>query len=273
MWCRKIRGKKFTVLFNLLLLVSSSVIGKNTSAQIIEIQKMSEIQKYVDKDTMLIFDLDNTLIAPTGNFGSDAWFDYMWDSYKMDPLNKDTYTLTLQSWARAQDHVKVSPIESTSLSIIDQAKKMGNPVMALTSRNPALKAVTERQLSLAGIQFTPSVGMLNSYQFPAAYQKNFRDDAVFDRGILFVGGNKKGTVLESFFHVAKFLPKKIVYVDDKRGHVENLEQVCKSMNIAYTGFRYGALDEKVKRYTSKVSKLLSAGYPLPVIVKIKNMND
>lgn len=234
---------------------------------------MSEIQKYIDKDTMLIFDLDNTLIAPTGNFGSDAWFDYMWDSYKMDPLNKDTYTLTLQSWMHAQDRVNVKPIEATSLSIISQAQKMGSPVMALTSRNPALKGVTERQLSLTGIKFTQSFGKLKSFIFPRAFQKNFRDDAVFDRGVLFVGGNKKGTVLENFFHVAKFLPKKIVYVDDKRGHVENIEQVCKSMSIPYTGFRYGALDEKVKKYTSKISKLLSAGYPLPVIVKIKNMND
>ena len=42
-----------------------------------EISDMSDISEAITGDTLLIYDLDNTVYEPVGNYGSDQWFFYL----------------------------------------------------------------------------------------------------------------------------------------------------------------------------------------------------
>ena len=43
-------------------------------------------------------------------------------------------------------------------------------------------------------------------------------------------------------------PSSIIFVDDKKDCVDSLSLVCKRKNIAFTGLRYGFLDDKDEHF-------------------------
>ena len=71
---------------------------------------------------------------------------------------------------------------------------------------------------------------------------DYRDGIIFCEG----GINDKGVVLFRILELAGFKPKKIVFVDDKYGHLVSLEQECVERNIPFVGIRYSRFDDKVK---------------------------
>ena len=52
------------------------------NAEIRETKFMQEVMSAIDSETLAIFDIDNTLIEPIGNMGSDQWFYYLIKIYE-----------------------------------------------------------------------------------------------------------------------------------------------------------------------------------------------
>ena len=46
-------------------------------AVVVEIAQMNEVHAHVDPNTLLIFDLDNTVYSPAQTLGAEQWFDYL----------------------------------------------------------------------------------------------------------------------------------------------------------------------------------------------------
>ena len=64
---------------------------------------------------------------------------------------------------------------------------------------------------------------------------------VFKSGIVFTSAVFKGQALEAFLQYARIVPKKIIFVDDKRKHLESVEEIAKSHNIPFIGIEYTAV--------------------------------
>lgn len=237
---RRISMKRGILIFNFLILIASFPLF----SEVREIKSMKEILKEVDSQTLLVFDLDNTLMEPVQSLGSDQWYYYIIKKYKeADKLNdQEAYDKSDKVWNQTQWLIEVKAVEAITPEIIRNFQKRKIKMMGLTARTYDLSDITLKQLASVGIHLGQSVSSQN-------LEFKLVDTAHFVDGIVFQGEhNSKGEVFVEFLKRVNLRPKKVVFVDDKQKHVNSMEKALGEAKIKYVGFRYGATDERVQRF-------------------------
>src|SRR3989344_5430631 len=80
--------------------------------EIREIQKMSEIEAAVGAETLVVFDIDNTILTPPQMLASDSWFDHMLAKSVTAGENREAAMLKAVSrWVNAQTVTQVESVE------------------------------------------------------------------------------------------------------------------------------------------------------------------
>ncbi|MBH2006780.1 MAG: DUF2608 domain-containing protein [Myxococcaceae bacterium] len=188
--------------------------------EIHEISSIKELENWIVPDTLVLFDLDNTLFESTDMVGHANWFNDMLKKY---PDRQDE--ILKRSWG-AIDRTDVRLIEEIAPKVIANLQKRGVSVMALTSRNLILLDATLRQVKSVGIDFSKT--------------SHFEDSAYYHEGILFAHNNyPKGQALLNYLKDISFKPKRIILVDDLK---KNLEDVCSVTGAI--GLYYPIVDHK-----------------------------
>ena len=218
-------------------------------AEIIEINKIDECMEYVKPEMLIVFDIDNTLMEAAQTLGSDQWFGHRIDEYKDRGFSKEeALQITRVEWVSIQYKTKVKAVEPTTAQLIHKLQKNGWKVIGLTNRGLYLATRTIEQLQSIGINLFTS-DFAHEISFDDEYGIMYRD------GIVFSAGTAKGAVLFEFLEKAQYHPKKILFVDDRKCHLQNVETACNQRQIPFLGLRYGFLDEKVKRMRPDIADI------------------
>jgi hypothetical protein len=182
-----------------------------------------EVLKLIQYNSWLVLDLDNTVMEPRCELGSDQWFvELNKHACQLMPNNKeDAIALSVALYHEVQHHLKVKAIELNAIKMIKYVQAIGIPVIALTARGNVLKKTTKRQLQEIDINFDK---------------------------IIFCEGKNKGDCLKAYLKMQEQLPSHIVMVDDKRKHLEHVMHAIESLEIPFNGIRYGFLDDKVNQF-------------------------
>lgn len=213
-----------------------------------EMQHVCEVTSHVaDGKTIVIFDLDNTLVCPKQELGSDQWFFKIVDNATARGISThDAIEELVPLYYHIHQHIDLQPVEPDTIDVLRQLKNRNAPVIALTARRAPNAERTHEQLRNAGIQLNPPAQMLTRMII------HTKEPALLLDGIIFCGNNDKGSALEQVFAQCGIpLPERIVYVDDKRSHLDAVARFCKKSGIEYIGLRYGYLDAAVKAYDVK----------------------
>jgi len=212
---------------------------------------MADALEKVDETTLLIFDLDNTVIKPAQTLGTDQWYAQLVKQYlAAGESENEAIEKAISVWASVQKVTRVVPVESVTPNLIRQKQGLGIQVMALTARPLELISTTDTHLKSVGVDFTKNP----VFDRPLSLKSD--EAARFERGILFVGPkNNKGKVLVQFFEETGISPKRIVFVDDKLKHVRHMEEAMSTLPAEYLGFRYGATDQEVANFDESIAKV------------------
>ena len=192
-------------------------------AEVHEIKSMKEILSFVDAGTLLVFDIDSTVLNP--------------------------FALPL------------APVEAETPELIRGFQKLGARSMAMTARPFSAVGITETQLTSIDVHFSekpvfPSehVGIgkaiipcnedLRDVKLPPPPA---RDIILFKykNGIAYTGDKNKGRAMVALLKDLDFKPTKIVFVDDKSKNTNNVNlalEALESGKIEHHEFRYGAMD-------------------------------
>lgn len=219
------------------------------SLRFIETKSIEDVLKYADgKDTLVVFDIDNTLAYPKQELGSDPWVSQVIRKKTAAGMDIDSaYKQFLPLYYHVHDFIDMYPVEEKTLETLNQLKERGIQFIALTSRSMPFIARTHEQMEKAGIFFNPPAALTNRMQI-----KNAERPAVLSNGIIFCTDNSKGEMLAATFEQLGIpLPKKIVYVDDKRKYLDDVATLCKKEGIEFIGLRYGNLDQFVNTFDMK----------------------
>ena len=109
---------------------------------------------------------------------------------------------------------------------------------------------TLEQLTSLQIDFSKTALIEDVFVFEGLQETTFK------QGIIFAGhGIEKGPALIAYLKKLKSLPKKIVVIDDKMSHVQNIAKALEPLEIDFVGIRYGGADEKVKSFNPKIAEL------------------
>lgn len=233
--------RQFIFLF---LLISFPLFGK-----IIEVTHFDEIKEHLTSDTLIILDIDNTLITPIQEVGTDQWFCHRRDWYEIQGrTSSEALELALAEWEAIQNITQVKAVEAQTPEIVQNLQKHF-PVMGLSTRGLALATRTVYQLKDIGMDL--SISAPSKEDVPLLNPQAI----LFRKGILFTSGTHKGKALLKLFEKLNFHPKRVVFINDKATNLREVEVACEERKIPFTGLRYGFLDDKVKAFRSDIARV------------------
>ena len=152
-------------------------------------------------------------------------------------------------WIEVQKVCPVKPVEATFIPELCLLQQHGIVVMGLTHRQPSLVDSTLRQVNSLGLNFFDSAPVKDSFVVPSETPTKYA------QGILFTGEyNKKGEIFVRFLSIINQKPKKIVFIDDKRSHVEEVEMALIGQEIEYIGVHYTAIEHVEKVYFPEIAE-------------------
>ena len=219
--------------------------------EIIETDSMITLLDYIQKDTFVIADIDNTLIESECQLGSSQWGDNLGDFYtELNRSFEEVDHLVADTWCKVQPLIKVRCVDPQTAFVIQSLHENGIMFMGLTARRPSETHFTLKQL--ASTQITLSANLMEDGFLES--NLDTRKGILFHQGIIFCTPmNKKSGALKLFFTKTGHRPKRIIFIDDKLSHVRDVGQFIESLGIDYVGIRFSGADERVKSFNPQIA--------------------
>lgn len=227
-------------------------IAFNVNAEIIETRYIDDVLPLIDEETWFLIDLDNCMFEGTEALGHANWFyDELGKRMSAGLTREDAIADFYPHWIKTQEVSNVKPLEDHFVSGLLTLQSKGITIMGLTHRQPPIAHSTVRQVKSLGFDFFKTAPFKKCFSLPA------KTPTLYIRGILFVGDyNRKIDVFETFLFMIKKTPSKVVFIDDKRKNVEELEAITKH-GIVYTGVHYTAIDYAHPIYDPEIAYIQS----------------
>ncbi len=210
-------------------------------AEIRTISSMQELTPLVDRETILVFDIDNTVLRPTQTFGSDQFFRYIEKGAKDRGMNAaGAKAWALKTATAFQPKSPVVAVEEMTPEMIREYQLSGITVFALTARPAIWTKDTIRQLDGLTVDF--------SHTAPA--------NLGLQKGIHFqTPGNEKGPDLVKLLAQFRKHGEKVIFVDDRPSNVESVDKALTAEGIPVLTLRYAAADPWVNSFDSRIAEL------------------
>jgi hypothetical protein len=259
---------RFIIVIGLLMgNTSASSADPTQKGAEIKMRESSEIEEFtgqLSSKTLLIFDIDNTLIRPASALGSDEWLFFLEELFRKKTPHLSSGDVLKKAegiWNEVQWLVKVVPVDSSVPERIRTFQDAGVKIMGLTARISEAADVTESQLQSVGIDLNLNPVTSSEVTLPKEIFGT-ADSPLFRNGVLYIGEtNVKGTVLERFLkeNIRGSFPKNILYFDDKEKHIRSVAQASAGLKIEnYTGVRYSKTDPIVGIFNERAKLALES---------------
>ncbi len=217
--------------------------------KILETNSILSVLEHIQEGTLVISDIDNTLIESETQLGSSQWADYLGTLFTTpDRSFEEVDLLVAELWSKVQPLIKIRCVDPKIPQVVKQLHEQKVKFIGLTARRPHEIHYTLKQLASVQIAFTHNVlddGFLNASK-----------GIIFQKGIIFcTPNNKKSCALKLFLENSSSLPDKIIFLDDKLSHVHDVGQLVENLGIAYVGIRFSCTDERVASFCPDVAKI------------------
>jgi hypothetical protein len=219
------------------------------SAKVVEVSSFKELPQFLEKERLVIFDIDNTLYSPEQFLGSDPWFDHRVKEYQASMSTEEAFEKTFAEWMAIECLTKVKLVEEEAPKIIKKLQQEGYALMALTLRAVDLSFCTMRQLHSLDLDLSITAPSHGDFFFLNAKPHLFR------KGVLYTDGNDLGKGLLKFFQKIHYFPKSILYINDKEAQLKEVEAMCKKVSIPFVGLRYGGFDSRAKEFDPSIASV------------------
>jgi hypothetical protein len=219
-------------------------------AKIIETAHIADVIPYIDEETWFLVDLDNTMFEAKQALGHANWFyDEIQQRLQNGMSREEAIRDIYPGWIKTQQVCPVRPLEEDFVPNLVALQNRGITVMGLTHRQPGVAQATVQQVASLGFDFVITAPSKESFTVEA------KSPTLYLQGILFVSDyNKKSDVFIPFLSMINKSPKKIVFIDDKRKNVEELEQTLPKYEIEYVGVHYTAIEYAKPIYSYELAK-------------------
>ncbi len=222
------------------IMFSMLLISSLAQAKVIESNRYADVLQYVGEGTLVVTDLDNTVIRPAQTIGSDQWGMNVIAKLKKAGLpDKEAKDIGVSMFATVQSNSKVRTVEVTTISNLHRAIEQGSLLLGLTARPLYLVDVTMKQLKSvqfpllgSGFRSTPATGVIEQNK------------------VIFVGPHlNKGEVLREYIKKDEYKNiRRIVFIDDKLHHAQDVDKALSNSGLEVISIRYGAADAWVKSF-------------------------
>lgn len=224
---------------------------EDSALSLIKLDTIHNLPLSHPEGTLFLFDVDDTLTDSPHMIGSRAWRRYL--QRMTTPYWYENLTLFVIT------NIPAAPVETATPDIIKELQDKGHVVCGFTARargswfdipGQQIDRLTLSQLATAGI-------FLDADSFQKTYPSLVGIPEYYE-GIFFADSETKGEYLTKLLEVLSStsqLPRKIVFIDDKRQQVESVAVTLKEWDIDHECYWYCATDEKANRFNPAISNI------------------
>ncbi len=231
------------------ILIQGVLFYNTLSAVILEADHFSELLNHLKPNTLVVLDIDDTILVPAQTLGSDVWFVHQLKKYLTTNSPDDALDKALAEWEAIRHLTQMKVVEEGTPDIIKELQNKNITVMGLTTQGLALATRTVNQLRDVGVDLSLTAPSKEDHYFINKHGVLYR------QGILFTSGTPKGTALTTLLNTIQFHPDHIVFINDKLTHLRDLESGFLGDNIAFTGLRYSYSDARVDSFDPRIANI------------------
>ncbi|MBS0621727.1 MAG: DUF2608 domain-containing protein [Verrucomicrobia bacterium] len=231
---------------------------QQAEGSIVEISSLEEIQK-IERNTLIVLDIDDTLLYYPYDLGSEMWFREAWEEInrQSDAQKRQEAIVRFHEIAALlAQKLDVAPVEEKTAAIVREWQCQGAYVMAITARalgSPALEdwqGKTLEQLNRVGVHLGYSAPVIVG-QLPTDRPSSYRD------GILFLGPNNKGDAILLLLDQMETPPQKVVVIDDRKSDIDKMVEALVRAKVPFCAYWYRAQEGRYALYDrNKAAKQL-----------------
>ena len=214
----------------------------------------------IGKGTLVLLDLDNTLLKEKTYIGSPYWFD--WQVNQIHNNTEYRIADNMKVFLALNEFVlRFSPMqltESVAPKVIREWQKKGAAIMVVTARSSNVSYATQRALDHNGFTIRRIPGVSNfTHSNLVAYHN----------GVFYLAGSDKATQVRQWFRMSGVKRGRwshIIMVDDTASNLDDMK------NVDWASFGVGRLD------LFHYQKLTRADYPLALpenLQQLKKLDD
>ena len=195
---------------------------------------------------LVVFDIDNTLLAMEQGLGSDQWYYWQKDLEKEDPCSDDLVSNRFSVQGALYFASAMRPTQSDAAEQVRRLQDGGLTVIALTSRGPDYSLQTFRELRRNEISFWPgALPPKRGYPGPFIPEGGTRA-ALYADGVFLTAGQHKGDMLKALLDkTGAGSPAVVVMVDDKLENLRSVMETFDGSGTAVQAWRYNREDRNV----------------------------
>ncbi len=226
---------------------------------IIEVTRVNQAKEYFDsanQDTLILCDIDSTLTTPSDPYWQRQAIQRHNEIYQKYVADFDKHQLciflhliTLQSPAQL--------LEKEWTIVIQKLQQRGIKIFGFTASKMTAIGKKVNRFSSWRHQELARFGIDFSMSFPGTYVfENLEDfggeHPGIEKGIIYTGQKiKKGDVLETVFNTLKWIPPKLIVIDDKIDNIKSCEDVLKKLfpQIYFVGIHYKGVEKLPRTIT------------------------
>jgi len=209
--------------------------------------EMSE--RYGKEEVLVVFDIDNTLLAMEQDLGSDQWYDWQKELQAEDPCSGRLVgnRLAVQGALYYASAMRLTQPDAADL--VSQLQEDGLKVIALTSRGADFRLQTFRELRRNGISLWP-----NALPPQQGYPETFIPQggsrpALYEDGVFLTAGQHKGDMLKALLaKTGTPDPAVVVFADDKEKNLRDVLETYAGSSTAIHAWRYNREDPVVAAF-------------------------
>lgn len=223
--------------------VVSSKPGTAATSDTLETRDLVDVLKLLSEPhpgrTLLVLDIDDTLLTSSTFFGSDAW--YEWQK-SLSPQSPGYVPCRFDVIGMNYEVGTQVPTQEDAVAAINAIPL---DKIILTARSPMYRGGTIRELKKAG------------YELPAPLQPAFagaiyeyRSDpsqpgvtVSYHQGVFMVSGQNKGLLLLDLLNHLQLTYDRVVLVDDGKRNIDDMRNALASTGIEYRGVHYTRIEK------------------------------
>ena len=231
-------------------------------------------EKYGVENVLLVFDIDNTLLAMEGQLGSDQWFTWQSGLLKKTPKPSDAVVSNFEELLDVQGQLfavaETRPTQRKLPKMVQTLQKEGFQIVLLTSRSKQYFDSTVRSLSQNRFDFSTSAlpcqtcsgeaympyepDRVEAFGLKEADADRFGLEeprpVIFREGLYMTAGQHKGAMLRLLLEKSEQSFSAILFVDDHSRHVLAMQDAFKDTGTECITYRYGREDKHVEAFKS-----------------------
>lgn len=211
--------------------------------EVLNIQQLEQLLE-PDSQTLVLFDVDDTLITPKAKIfrkGKHSYPHLMDDLKKLREKNPQ-YNEVIAHWRQSR---QVELVELAWPTFLAELQKKAT-VYALTQMDtgayssiPSMEHWRHKELQGLGITFTEILGGERQGTLLAGP----KGEASFFHGIAMTGPFKKGQVVKALLEKGAGSFKRVVLVDDRASHLRDVGDVCEELGLEFLGVHYLGVEQ------------------------------